>query len=398
MNSKNLASRIFHFAFIIAITTALADAFPIKHAEIVRRTDIPYQSAHTPFQEWLAQLTLCFAPLATHILTGVPTPVTPKRASPSWISRINFYNPTTILWRYLSITDRRIRCKDWTAEDMAASNSAFWILNERTREGYWDGSEEMMVRSREWLIQPPPENRVSLISVSVISTVVVVAQGIQALYEVIAQIQTGVSYIQGLSGVFLPLAIFSLTRLPPAVWLSDEFTYTVIGSTRVATAFDAIELTFAKQADMHLLIEEVHHNERDKMRSQMYPPAVLFRIAVVLLLFAFIGISVGHVLTNKQFMGDTNVAGFSQHILYTIWVIATLIIFVAYGVQGQARTTIIPCIGSRWYLAYTLLWYAGAVVVIVLNAVQMRRTTCGEYTTYLPSAGLDDKLCAMFDI
>jgi hypothetical protein len=281
---------------------------------------------------------------------------------------------------------------------MAASNSVFWIVKDGTREGHWDGTEDIIERSQEWLVRPPTRTRVSLISVSVISTLVVVAQGIQALYELIAQIHTGVSYIQGLSGVFLPLAIFSLTRLPPAMWLSDEFTYAVIGSTQRGTAFDAIELPVQSHGDEHYLIEDIDRKPQNKMRSQTYWPAALFRIAVVLVLLAFITISIGHVLTNKQFKGDTNVAGLAQHILYTIWIIVTLIIFVAYGVLGQANTTTIPCIASSWYLAYTLLWYAGAVAVIVLNAIQMRRTSCGVYTTYTPSANLDDQLCSMFEL
>jgi len=207
--------------------------------------------------------------------------------------------------------------------------------------------------------------------------------------------------------VFLPLAIFSLTRLLPAMWLSDEFTYGVMEPTSMETAFEAMDMTPRQDEqqisnapylqDDRFLINNVHQSKGNKLRPQTYWPAILFRITIVLVLVAFVGIGVGHLLTNKEFSGDLNVSGVSEHFLYSIWVVITLIIFVVFGVRGKANTTIIPCIGSRWYLAYTLLWYIGAVAVIVLNAVQMRQTSCGVYTTYAASDGLDNKLCAMYN-
>ena len=439
--------------FITTMMSALAVASPLRNFQGPtdiggRAVGIPYQSAGIPFNEWLAQLTLCFAPFAAHILNGVPTTVMTEHSSPSWTSRINFYNPTSILWRYLMITDRRIRCKNWTAEDMAGSNAAFFVGADSSRSvipsattGRWDGSVDIMLRSQRWLVRRPPRSRVSLLSVSVISTLVVVAQGIQALYELVAQIKTGVPYIQGLSGVFLPLAIFSLTRLPPAMWLSTEFAYGAIDSGRPEPVIlttntgpgmtrrlararlrparfgpanedhypepsDSVEIDFDKQQqrvsyledhqDEHLPSDSIRNNE-DKMQPQTYWPAVLFRLIIVLILLGFVLVGIGHLLTNKEFTGEFNAAGITEHFLYSVWVFVTLVIFVVYGVRGEADTTIIPCVASRWYLAYTLIWYAGAVAVIVLNSVQLRRTKCGLYTTYTVEEGLDDKLCAMFE-
>jgi hypothetical protein len=81
------------------MVSALAVTSPLKNfqgpIDIARRAaGVPYQSAGIPFNEWLAQLTLCFAPFAAHILSGVPTTVMAEHSSPSWTSRINFYNPT----------------------------------------------------------------------------------------------------------------------------------------------------------------------------------------------------------------------------------------------------------------------------------------------------------------
>lgn len=182
---------------------------------------VHYQSKGIPFQEWLGQITLCFAPYAAHVLIGVPQFISlQKGQQPRWTDKINFFNPTTIIWRYVSIFDRRIRAHTWTAENMAASNAAFF-----TARG-WNGSEALMgLLGENWLIRTPSGTRITLLSVSAIGTIVVSFQGVQALYELIFQIRTGVPLIQGLGGIFLPLAVFGLLRVFPAMWLSDEFAY-----------------------------------------------------------------------------------------------------------------------------------------------------------------------------
>lgn len=92
--------------------------------------------------DWLAQFTLCLAPLVVHIFIGVPVAVYLHRNEPRWHDMIGFYNPTTIIWRYMAITERRARAKQWKAIDMGATNTRFWDGKQ------WDGSETMMEKSR----------------------------------------------------------------------------------------------------------------------------------------------------------------------------------------------------------------------------------------------------------
>ena len=98
------------------------------------------------------------------------------------------FNPTSILWRYFVIFDRRVRCLNWTASDMAASNAHFWVGND------WDGSEEMMMRSRRFCIRVPRRSHVDLISGSTVKTLVIMFQGAQALYAVATIKQTNSQY------------------------------------------------------------------------------------------------------------------------------------------------------------------------------------------------------------
>jgi hypothetical protein len=201
---------------------------------------VHYQSKGIPFQEWLAQVTLCFAPYAAHVLIGVPQFIQLQEGhQPRWLDRINFFNPTTIIWRYVTIFDRRLRARIWTAEYMAGSNAAIFAARG------WDGSEALLrLLDHSWLTRTPSSTRIKILSVSTIGTIVVSVQGMQALYELIFQIKTGVPLIQGLGGVFLPLAVFGLFRLFPAMWLSNEFAYkTVARDSREGRELEALGQT-----------------------------------------------------------------------------------------------------------------------------------------------------------
>jgi hypothetical protein len=72
----------------------------------------------------------------------------------------------------------------------------------------------------------PSYHRVSVFSTSAVGTLVITLQGIQAIYELIAN-ATGSVYPSGhpISMVFFPLAILGLARLPAAPWLTAEYGY-----------------------------------------------------------------------------------------------------------------------------------------------------------------------------
>src|ERR1700761_5036502 len=89
------------------------------------------------------------------------------------------FNPASILWRYFVILDRRVRCFQWTAADMAASNAVFWTGNS------WDGSEEMMNRSRKFCTRLPNHNRINFLSASAAKTLIVTLQGVQVTYSIL---------------------------------------------------------------------------------------------------------------------------------------------------------------------------------------------------------------------
>jgi hypothetical protein len=165
-------------------------------------------------EDWLSLLTLCFAPLLGHIVSGVPTVIRRSRTPPSWLDTTCLYNPATILWRYLAIVDRRARRATWSATDMAASNAYFW-----TDRG-WGGSEDMMQRSRAFCTRVPPRNRAELFSTDSLKTLITTLQGIQALTMIVRGILALNSignkpFIMTIAmhTIFYPLALFGLLRL-----------------------------------------------------------------------------------------------------------------------------------------------------------------------------------------
>jgi hypothetical protein len=366
-----------------------------------RRLKVVYQSKSIPLNEWLAQFTLCFTPFATHLLTGVPSFVrTPGAKPPSLWHQIAFFHPMTIIWRYAMIADRRIRARNWSPADLAATNAAFWT------GAYWDGSESIMFESREWVTRAPHHNRVPWISVSIVGTVIVTIQGVQAIYQLSEILWKHVTPIQGLAGMFVPLALGSLFRIPCALWLTSDFGYgDGDGTTRLnngaswplsrpdtgRTGESTVTLGVGGTLDMddRLAIQGT------SMRPQRYWKAVVFRLFYLLFILAIIlTFGIGHVLAQPDIPDVASVI--ILHFLYISLCLILFLLSIYYFIRGQGDTTLIPCINSTWYTIFTLLWYAWAVACIVINSLEMRRTYCGVYTTFPIWAGLDQQLCALF--
>ena len=107
----------------IPFKVAASPAPPIEKREFV---PFQHQSQSFSFNEWVLLFTLCFAPLAMHVITGAPEPSVLEGKDPTWMDKLPLFNPISIMWRYHAIADRRLRANTWTNRDMAATNAAFW--------------------------------------------------------------------------------------------------------------------------------------------------------------------------------------------------------------------------------------------------------------------------------
>ena len=128
---------------------------------------IRHQSQDIGFSDWITLLTLCLAPLIAHVVVGTPAPSYLCNSRPKWHQRICHYNPTSILWRYAAITDRRIRANSWNNADLAATNALFWTARR------WDGSEAMVNRSLSHCVHLPERSRISIFSREMIKTLII---------------------------------------------------------------------------------------------------------------------------------------------------------------------------------------------------------------------------------
>jgi hypothetical protein len=148
---------------IISFIAAASSASMRLTARLVHRRALEtykfvfgYNSQHVNISDSISLFTLCLSPRIAHLVAGVPEPgalhqqrmkcsliFQPDMLSyplslhpPHWGDPVCHFDPTSILWRYFVILDRRLRCLNWSVSDVAASTAHFWIGNDQ------DSSEE----------------------------------------------------------------------------------------------------------------------------------------------------------------------------------------------------------------------------------------------------------------
>ncbi|KAE8151518.1 hypothetical protein BDV25DRAFT_138753 [Aspergillus avenaceus] len=372
-------------------------------------------------EDWVSLLTLCFSPLIAHILSGIPTVVRRCPNAPSWLDTLCLYNPTTILWRYLAIADRRARFRhNWNAADMSASNAVFW-----TSRGF-DGSEEMMWQSRAFCARVPPRSHTKLWSTDSIKTLITTLQGIQAFAVLIRGILAlaGIgnqpfSATIAMNSIFYPLSVFGLLRLFAAPWLTEEYSYTEHESYETATppvpqsTDPLLSQQTSRGADnsganmeQGLPGHKAFHDSSMTIVDQSpvmhvpqnrFPLSVVLRTAYVVLIIAILAISVCYVIPYEgaQQLLLLPVSSSSLWLLAAVYILfsfITIVLFVVYLIRcGHRTTTVIPCIGSWWYRGYSLIFLASVIAMIVLSGIFTRRTACGQLTVFPPE--FDQQVC-----
>ncbi|CAG8952435.1 hypothetical protein HYFRA_00001182 [Hymenoscyphus fraxineus] len=330
--------------------------------------------------DWLSILTLCFAPIIVHIISGIPNPVYLRKSLPSWHDTICFFNPTTIVWWYMALTDRRIRCKNWDSFHMAASNTRFW-----TEEG-WNGSEEMIQKSMIICTRVAHKPRMKFMSRTAAETLVVAIQGVQSVIELTGG---GVGGWQiSLATIFYPLAFLGLLRLPAAYWISDEATYAEYHSQigKFLSDSGGYELYRIRPKEG----AEPFPNEK-QMTYDSHPVnnwrGCMVRISFLLIITGFSAAGIAFVLPlmPPEWTYVMSATNYVEVCFYTFVTIPMLGILMFYSFQNP-RTTIVPCVQSLWYKIYTVLLFVFMLVYISIAALETRKSPCGTFTTLTGSA------------
>jgi hypothetical protein len=360
----------------------------------VRVESFRYLAECNTFPDWITLFTLCLAPLIAHVASGTPTTSYLTSSRPKFIDILCHYNPTSIIWRYAAIVDRRLRATKWSPNDLAATNAIFWTTNG------WNGDESMVTSSMPYRVQVPQKTHVQVFSVTMLKTIIVSLQGVSAMYSLIGGLTGSVSK-GGLSGlgvdtVFFPLASLGLLRLCAAAWLSEDFAYLCpTNSPREPFRHNTLKevdvplITTADDLDPWLttpLTAETYFRAPNSSWSSCAFRAFYLLICTGLCIFALI-----FALPWVDFYSYYSVTSLLVGLFYSIFFSISSVIYAVYFVRGRTTTTIIPCISSLWYKAYTVLLMATMVIMVTIAAIQTNQLPNGAYTSYAQAVQLDCK-------
>ncbi len=271
---------------------------------------------------------------------------------------------------------------------MAATNAIFW-----TAHG-WDGSEGMISKGQTFCTRLPQGKRVKILSATSIKTLIVTLQGVQAIYMVIRGVaghhyQALSATTHALDLIFLPLSIFGLLRLPAALWLTEDYSYADYNGATANSAVSNLDnwvsaenltpnnldtLTSVDITDLPDISAQYNFHPSTSWRSR------ISRATSLVLILGLLSISLLYTtpyLNAPTFTLTSLLLGVSCVALLT----ATGIILGIYFLYGSSTTTVIPCIGSRWYKIYTCFLITLMVVLIIVAALETRKSSCGTYTT-----------------
>jgi hypothetical protein len=344
-------------------------------------------SSHRPALDLgkiLSLWTLALAPLIAHVIAGVPEPIYLCAEPPRWIDYAVLWNPTSIIWRYFTIFDRRIRAKNWNRETLASSNALFWTTNG------WNGSEDMIREGRKYCIRLPPRSHAELLSKSFANTVIVTLQGVQALYELLSMAKFNNN--NNLATIFLPLALLSLIRLPSALWITDGFAYNHYDIN--LSNKRASQVTTTTKAGYHELIAVPSSGDDT---PQWLPPAsdnasyTEFRprtsvhgyVARIIFLTPLLGMAGLTALWTYWILNETSSitgTGLFSLILWFTFSLGSAFVFILNIARAQDRTTVVPGVSTLWYRLYSAILFLLMLALLITATIETKETWCGKVT------------------
>jgi hypothetical protein len=328
-----------------------------------------------------------------HVASGTPAVSYLTVRRPRWYDHLCHYNPTSIIWRYAAITDRRLRATSWTAQDLAASNAIFWTVKG------WDGGEAMVYIAAPHCLRYPDSTHVELISLTMLKTIITTLQGVSALYVLIggrtSATVPGVSlHLFGLDAIFFPLAILGLLRLFATTWLTQDFLYGGYSVPR-DDAMGKLLLqnmrylpTAQNTTDLDLETSHLHNNldpflTTPPQHTKFTPPwkswnSRLFRLFFLLVLGGVWSIALLWMLPVGG--GQFTTTSFIMSFFYVVFTTVSFVLYAYYFARGQTITTVLPCLSTTWYRLYTLVIIGLMLALVVVASIETNKSDDG-YTS-----------------
>ena len=282
---------------------------------------------------------------------------------------------------------------------MASANAIFW-----TPVG-WDGSESIAAQSVQYATHLPSRGYTSILSWEFLKTAIVTLQGVQVMYLFAGGFAGQVRLPSfAVDMIAFPIAILGLLRLWPAFWVTDDFSFGYVArgggtGTGFGAGMGAGEMSvksrsserFARiggydeervREDVRRLLETPTAVEKGRIRGSEYWLSRVFRFAYVLPLVALWPIGVLTLLPGPWHRtGKLSMTAYVGALLSTVNLLIATAIYGYYAVRHGCRSTIIPCISAAWYKILTGLFWAAVLGLVVVSAIETRKTPCGKHTT-----------------
>jgi hypothetical protein len=236
----------------------------------------------------------------------------------------------------------------------------------------------------------PEHPHAELISSTMIKTVIAVAQGIGALYPLVASLfqvtYNGSTYVNlfGVDTIFTPVAVFGLLRLFAARWLTEDYIYTQRSDIRIkalpSATKDEPSITEYLMSPRSASPVEVIA----RYRPTSYWPSRVFRTVYILILVLFWAVNALYIIpidSRANAGAGKTVTMFMSTILYFFLLSGSVLIILYYFARGRGTTTIIPCISSPFYRLYSYCFFLGCLGVIVIASIETNRNPGGGYTS-----------------
>ena len=336
----------------------------------------------------LSLWTLALAPLIAHVIAGAPEPIYLCAKPPRWIDYAVFWNPTSIIWRYFILFDRRIRARNWNREILASSNALFWTTNG------WNGSEDMIREGGKYCIRLPPKSHAELLSKSFMNTVIVTLQGVQALYELL--LMEEFNNDMNLATVFLPLALLGLIRLPSALWITDGFAYNHydinLSNKRASQVTTTTKAGYHELSTVPLSDDDTPQwppQTRDDTSYEEFRPRTSIHgyIARIIFLTPLLGMASLSGLWTYRLLKNTiyystyiTGTGLFSLMLWCTFSFGSAVVFILNIARAQDRTTVVPGVSTLWYRLYSAILFLLMLALFITASIETKQTWCGKIT------------------
>lgn len=380
------------------LTSTMASNATESSSKLPYNVRFNYQSKDISFPDWVSLLTICFAPLLAHLIAGAPKTVYAGVGRPPWHEKFAHYNPMSIIWRYFAIADRCCRATDWKEVDMIAGNTLYWA------DDKWDGSENIVMMCRSPQVRSPPPFMERLYSKETLKTLVVTLQGVQSVYLILRH---GTPSFGGfaLDTIFMPVALIGLLRLPAALWLTDEhlqLNQDENAQTEMQHSTSDNDVGDAKETS-HVSTQPLFETpsmttSNNATNSPSFRKALGFwgitvRAFYLVFLLGSLAMCLYIMIPKPHRQHAQSLSSTLLGYFYGIFLLVGIFLLIHYSRRNDRSAThiIIPCISTVWYKLYTVFLTLLMVVLIIVAALETRRTPCGSYVTATESR--DDITC-----